>query len=171
MSDYDNFSVAGRPLDPVSAQAKPTTASLSSSSQGVLRRHRTRRARKSVRRTTSSPSNCFQLSEKQPWKRGVGPSSFRTPSPPPQSSSSPPPPPAVESIHDGLRSRKAQSKTMDALVRSTRGNVPANALQRKVMLMVYNEITAYPPEYWCEIVGRLINRYGFQKYENFQLLS
>jgi hypothetical protein len=164
MSDYDNFSVAGRPLDSTPAQAKPTTASLS---QGVLRRHRTRRAGKSVRRTTSSPSNFLQLSEK-PWKRGVGSSSFRTPSPPPQSSSSPPPPPAAESIHGGLRSRKVQSKTMDALVRSTRGNVPANALQRKVMLMVYNEITAYPPENWCEIIGRLINRYGFS---NIRLFS
>src|SRR6202043_3330767 len=40
----------------------------------------------------------------------------------------------------------------------SRRKPPSNALQREVMLMVYDEITAYPPEDWCKIIGRLINR-------------
>jgi len=50
--------------------------------------------------------------------------------------------------------REARAKT----TRTSRGNPPADPIQRQVMLMVYTEITAYPPEGWCGIIGRLINR-------------
>jgi len=58
-----------------------------------------------------------------------------------------------------LRSRATQpSKARARGLKAATGNPPANALQRQVMLMVYDEITAYPPEGWCAIIGQLINR-------------
>jgi len=42
--------------------------------------------------------------------------------------------------------------------KETKDKEPTSEWQRLVMVMVFNEITAYPPEDWLSLIGGLINR-------------
>jgi len=61
-------------------------------------------------------------------------------------------------------------RTLSKLPKTSTGNSPANTLQRQVMSMVYNEITAYPTEDWCTIIGTLIRRYETQSFLRYFVL-
>jgi hypothetical protein len=43
--------------------------------------------------------------------------------------------------------------------KETKDKEPTNEQQRLVMVMVFNEITPYPPEDWLSLIGGLINRF------------
>lgn len=67
-------------------------------------------------------------------------------------------------IRDALSNdQRRRIKTWKDIARKkqTRDKQPTTEQQRLVMVMVFNEITPYPPEDWLSLIGGLINRFVF----------
>jgi hypothetical protein len=62
---------------------------------------------------------------------------------------------------DALSDQRGRIRTWKDIARKkqTRDKQPTTEQQRLVMVMVFNEITPYPPEDWLSLIGGLINRF------------